>query len=109
LIYQVVPSATAKDPVRFAGVVSFDGSSNSISGQGETKPTISIRSFRRIAAGQFELLVTGPPQARYSVQASSNLLDWTAVTTVTSNGSSLIFTDPEPNDAARFYQAVLIP
>jgi hypothetical protein len=69
----------------------------------------AFRSFRRIADGQFELLLAAPPRARYAVHASSNLLDWTAVTTVTSNDSSLIFIDPEPKDAARFYQAVLIP
>jgi uncharacterized repeat protein (TIGR03806 family) len=57
--------------------------------------------------GMFEMLLTGPVGSNYVLQVSSNLLQWTAISTNTPTNTTFILTDtntPAPSD--RFYRVL---
>ncbi len=109
LTYDVSPITTVHGAARFDGVVSFDGASAVISGEHHAMLSIPGGLFRRVADGQFELKLAGPPEARYAIRVSPNLRDWSTLTTVTDNDGRLIFTDPDATGTERFYWPALIP
>jgi len=70
-------------------------------------PTITVQSY---APGAVTLLITGDAGPNYTVETSTNLLDW--VTALTTNAPAMPFswTDTDPaGQAARFYRAGLEP
>ena len=57
--------------------------------------------------GAFGFSVTGAPGLTYEIDASSNLLNWLAVTSLIPTSSPFQFSDPGAANAARtFYRAV---
>ena len=62
------------------------------------------------SGGTFQVQFTGADGYAYAVQTSSNLLDWTAVTTNYPVNGSFNFVDtPPPGSPRRFYRSVLWP
>ncbi|HSU54497.1 MAG TPA: hypothetical protein VLT36_10585 [Candidatus Dormibacteraeota bacterium] len=60
-----------------------------------------------LSDGQYQFLVSGIFSYNYAVQASSDLLNWTPLST---NTSPFIFLDPQPATAGqKFYRAVWLP
>jgi hypothetical protein len=64
--------------------------------------------------GQFHLSLYGVPGSVYEIQASSNLVMWSTVTTIinsatSSSGATLYSDSVPPNWPGRFYRAVLVP
>jgi hypothetical protein len=56
-------------------------------------------------AGQFQLM--GGKPARYCIEASTNLMDWSCIAQLTNNQPTVAFTDPEPATLGRrFYRAL---
>jgi hypothetical protein len=86
-------------------------------------PSGTVQELRDIAANQFltvtepaQLQVSGPGEFRvqswkgmaFEVQASTNLIQWSPMTTVTNLTGTLEFTDPDAaNHLQRFYRTVL--
>jgi hypothetical protein len=60
--------------------------------------------------GQFGLRVTGPSGARYAVEATTNLVQWTSLQTNTIAGTYFDFIDTKAAGMSkRFYRARLVP
>ncbi|MFN0068476.1 MAG: vanadium-dependent haloperoxidase [Limisphaerales bacterium] len=60
----------------------------------------------RATTGARELEVTVEPNRPYVIHASSDLVNWTPIATVSSPTDRATFTDTNPPAGARFYQAV---
>ena len=67
-------------------------------------PSITIPAFS--AGVGIQLQVSGVPGFNYTVEASTNLVDWVPLMT---NGSPFIFTDTNANFPQCFYRSVYIP
>jgi hypothetical protein len=68
-------------------------------------PGLALPSM--VAGGAARLAVTGKPGRQYSIQASSDLLNWTTLTNVVLRTSSGTFVDPSArNFSHRFYRIV---
>ncbi len=64
----------------------------------------------RLGNGQFRFTFTGESGTNYSLQSSSNLLDWVLVTNFTATNAPQQLTDSSaPAYAKRFYRAVYVP
>ena len=57
-------------------------------------PPAVLGNLQMPAAGPFQCDLTAQPDYRYAVQTSSNLLDWSPLTTLLATNSTLRFTDP---------------
>lgn len=70
----------------------------------------NLTSFVRLPSGAFRLAFTGQPDARYAIEASTNLTTWTLLGEAENNNGQVEFSD---QDAAkfelRFYRAVRVP
>jgi hypothetical protein len=63
-----------------------------------------------LADGHVLLRTDGTPGANYSIEASSDLVHWSSVGTITNQGGLLDFVDPGAvNASQRFYRLVLAP
>jgi hypothetical protein len=71
------------------------------------EPRRPIVSARVTTPTSIELTLEGDPEAVYEIQASTNLIDWTVLGTVTNTTGQSLWTDTEFNGTAwRFYRAV---
>jgi subtilisin-like proprotein convertase family protein len=59
---------------------------------------------RVLPGGGFQMTVTGDPTSTHAIEASSDLVTWTTIATITLSGPQTEFTDPNPA-AVRFYRA----
>src|SRR6185369_10037750 len=53
--------------------------------------------------------VVGRPGMRFTVQSSTNLLNWSALLTTNSATSIYDYVDPTTNQPRRFYRAIMLP
>jgi alpha-tubulin suppressor-like RCC1 family protein len=62
------------------------------------------------ATNRNEIVVIGQPNGVYRIESSTNLVNWTALTTSFSTKGVIRFVDPQAGASAqRFYRAVVIP
>ena len=62
------------------------------------------------SGGMLHIQFSGTDGYAYAVQTSSNLRDWTSVSTNCPTNASFSFTDtPSPASPCRFYRSVLLP
>ncbi len=78
-------------------------------GDGTIQPalTLAVGSITR-TNGQLSFIVQNPANRSFEIQASTNLLDWTILLTVTNSTSPVPLTDPVANFQRRFYRARLV-
>jgi VCBS repeat-containing protein len=73
-----------------------------------TNASLSFDSEAMTANG-FELKLSGPPTSTYIIEASTNLTDWTPISTNSGLTGSVVFTDTEAtNFSQRFYRAMTV-
>jgi hypothetical protein len=58
----------------------------------------------RLGANQFQFTITGPAAQVCQVLSSTNLLQWSLLTTVTNTNGTLQFIDTSPTISAKFYR-----
>lgn len=62
-----------------------------------------------VTNGQTSFLATSPAGLEWSVQASSNLVDWADLRTLTNTTGTMLFNEPATNASERFYRLRLVP
>jgi hypothetical protein len=73
----------------------------------EQHPKLHVLGF---SDGQFNLCLSGEPRGPYSLQATTNLTDWTPLASLTATNAAVQFADPDTGDFShRLYRAVLLP
>ena len=75
------------------------------------KPVLSVRaSFEGLKPEGFESTLTGDFGARYQIDASSNLVNWTPLAALTNLYGTSEFLDPAATSfSRRYYRALLLP
>jgi VCBS repeat-containing protein len=64
-------------------------------------------SSAEMTAGGFSFQLSGPPASTYVIEASTNLTDWTAISTNSGLTGSVVFSDTEAaNFSQRYYRAL---
>lgn len=108
LSYEVLPSSKPEKTVTFTGIASFDGTILPIAGQKETRASSRLRpSGAGVSGGQFKFNMSGSPGESYTIEASTDLLNWTPVGVVKTIDGNVSFSDPgAANHRGRFYRAV---
>ena len=72
--------------------------------------TVEFGELRLTSAGHFQLEIVGVPGRSYAIEASTNLSNWTPLTTLTNVAASTLFHDPEAVlHPRRFYRVLLQP
>jgi outer membrane autotransporter protein len=72
----------------------------------DTKPTNTL-SVIATGSGSWELLISGEPGRTYRLQASTNLIDWLDLSTITPSNGLFRFVDPDATKLnRRFYRTV---
>jgi hypothetical protein len=59
--------------------------------------------------GHFRFTLQGQLGSRYEIQATTNLVDWTSLVTLTNLTGTVSFLDPATNFSHRFYRALQLP
>jgi hypothetical protein len=59
--------------------------------------------------GQFSFTLQSQPGSAVEIQASTNLVDWTSLATLTNETGTLPFTDPDKTFTRRFYRLNQLP
>jgi hypothetical protein len=114
LSYQVVPSTGSSGTMTFMGIVSYDGSALSIAGSQQITsgpaPAPSLVPAAALTQNRFTFALSGLINQRYQIESSPDLVNWSAVSIVTNNNGTVLFSDPTaPNIQHRFYRATAIP
>jgi glucose/arabinose dehydrogenase len=68
-----------------------------------------LKFLGRDGTGRIRWQLMGDPARTYSIEGSTNLVDWTSVTTVQPFGGLAEFNDPSEGFSFRFYRAVWVP
>jgi hypothetical protein len=72
-------------------------------------PPVSLLEATNYPGG-LQLTLQGQPSQNYGIQVSTDLVNWTTVTTNTSSLTGVFtFTDSNTNSPGRFYRAIRIP
>ena len=67
-------------------------------------------NWKRSPNGGFDFQISGQPDRRYAIQASTNLLDWQTLATLLATNNILDFRDTSAGGMAqRFFRAVTLP
>jgi hypothetical protein len=112
LTYQVTPPLEPPALVKFSGGAAFDGATAETVGRRQTflatAPTApDFKSARLLAATGLELTLTGFSSEVYSIEASTNLIAWQPLVTLTNLSGTLKFVDAgATNLPRRFYRAI---
>ena len=71
--------------------------------------TLLLLSPQHLGGGQFQCTVSSAPGQRLEILASTNLVNWTSVTSMTNTTGTALFIDPAKNLVRRFYRAHQLP
>jgi hypothetical protein len=66
-------------------------------------------SWQSLGQGQFRFTLAGVPGGSLRIEASTNLVDWSALTNLVNPTGTVTFTDHAPGATRRFYRAVAAP
>ncbi|MBI4661984.1 MAG: hypothetical protein HY735_24445, partial [Verrucomicrobia bacterium] len=106
LRYEIVAAADSTQAVVFQGTASFDGASSVIAGQRQSRATSRLGRIGQLSSGELQIELHGRIGAKYVIEASSNLLDWTRVGEATNTDGTLVFKDEGSVRSQRFYRVV---
>jgi hypothetical protein len=110
LRYQLAPPAAASGPVRFVGSASLDGAALSVGGRAVICSTSRLSWGLQPETGRWALRLKGDPGARYLVESSADLLQWTPLTTITDPlGTVEIPITVSTRSLQQYYRARLVP
>ncbi len=109
--YDVMAPVNTTGSASFIGVVSFDGTGASVSGQRQTlstaPPQPQLLGATTGANNQFQMNLTGTLNQVWVIQVSTNLVNWTPLFNVTNTlGSIQILDNTAADYPRRFYRAV---
>jgi hypothetical protein len=77
-------------------------------GDGTVEPALTVNSDSVVRTNeQLRFTVRNPTNRRFEIEASTNLVDWANLLTITNTASPFSFTDPTTNFHRRFYRARL--
>ncbi|MBI2947659.1 MAG: hypothetical protein HYY23_08425, partial [Verrucomicrobia bacterium] len=97
----------ALEAVAFAGAASFDGRDLEVTGPRRTRASSRLGKLRFLMNGRVELEIHGHAGARYTIEVSSNLADWSPLGTFIPVDRKLVFDDPNRSSRRQtFYRAV---
>ena len=87
------------------------GCTNSVVGTGQFTilPGIFFLSDGGFTNGIFQMSFSGPAGSNYVLQVSTNLLQWTSISTNTPAASPFVLTDPSAPGQAKFYRVLQVP
>jgi RNA polymerase sigma factor (sigma-70 family) len=69
----------------------------------------NLSSFERLPRGAFRLAFSGAPDAKYVIEASTNLMNWVPLGPATNDRGRVEFTDEEARESTiRFYRAAMV-
>jgi hypothetical protein len=78
-------------------------------GDGTIEPALTLNPASIVRTnGQVRFIVQNPANRNFQIQASTNLVDWTDLLTVSNAIGPIPFTDPATNVSRRFYRARLV-
>ena len=108
--YQVIPPLDAAAVAQFVGGVAFDEQTADFIGPRETvrngNPPPRFSSVRLLPGG-LELTLQGGGNGVFTIERSTDLIGWTQVGTVPTDGGPVVFTDPSAtNRVASFYRVL---
>jgi len=108
--YRVTPPLDAGEVGRFVGGAAFDGQTADFTGPRDTlrsgNPPPRFSSVRLLPGG-LELTLQGGGNGVFTVERSTDLIGWTQVGTVPTDGGPVVFTDPSAtNRVASFYRVL---
>jgi hypothetical protein len=76
----------------------------------DNDPAMGIAQYSRLADGTFQMALQGPPTQNYVLSASSNLINWNAISNVSFSNGPVIFIDPaSTNFDHRYYRLTPAP
>ncbi|MEO6035314.1 MAG: chitobiase/beta-hexosaminidase C-terminal domain-containing protein [Verrucomicrobiota bacterium] len=80
-------------------------------GTGSVVPSgLQMKAPKRTSNGQFQIDISGPAGQQFMIQASTDLSNWTTLSTNTIGSSTFSFVDSTPaSTGMRFYRAVQVP
>lgn len=73
------------------------------------QPQIMAATLHRLSAGQCGFAVSGRMGATYEIQVSSDLRNWSRLTSLTMTNTTTDFMDTSTNAVLRFYRASVMP
>ena len=87
------------------------GYTNSVVGTAQFTilPGIFFLTSGEFTNGLFQMTFAGPVGSNYVLQVSTNLLQWTSISTNTPASSPFVLTDPREPGVARFYRVLQMP
>jgi hypothetical protein len=87
------------------------GYTNSVVGSAQYTilPGIFFLSPGGFTDGLFQMSFAGPVGSNYVLQASTDLLQWTSISTNTPATSPFVLSDPSAPGPARFYRVLQVP
>ena len=109
LHYTLGAPTDSSETAQLQGAASFDGSSNAITGQRQSRASIRLGALQPLpnGSGQFELPATGRLGGKWILQASSDLLNWVEIGTTVNTDGNIRFRDlSHALTGPRFYRAV---
>jgi hypothetical protein len=106
LTYEVSVPAGLPFTLAFSGSASFDGVSETISGAQSVGTSVRLKSLVILPSGELSLSLGEADGQSYLIETSSDLEQWTSLTTVSNVDGTLQFKDPTWGVATqRFYRA----
>jgi uncharacterized delta-60 repeat protein len=110
LSYGATPPVGAGNLATFAGLASFDGSGVPIAGSRQLRASSRLSVSAGPQLGRVVLCLRGQPGTRYLIEASTDLIQWAAMDTVTctTDGAQTTLA-ASLTDAHRFYRARALP
>jgi hypothetical protein len=77
----------------------------------QVNPQLPLIAPRRLSDGRFQFSFAGTGATNYTIQFSTNLINWSTLTNVTASGegTNLIIDPDAPTNIRRFYRAVFVP
>jgi uncharacterized delta-60 repeat protein len=97
--------------LRFYGPVAAGGAGSSwfIEALSGAPLQIDPATLNRLSEQRFEFALTGDLGKRITIQASTDVIDWSTLTMITNHTGRLLFSDPAATNSPRFYRLLQDP
>jgi hypothetical protein len=108
--YQMIAATNSPAVAEFHGVASSNGVNQPVTGQRVVRRATTISparldTIKTLADGNRLLTFLGNPGVSYSLEGSSDLIEWTPLAELLNNDGALQFIDLDTNTVNKFYRA----